>query len=45
MDYILSHPELIRMSIIFDESKSHAGFNAEEIRRFISKNYRKLEMR
>ncbi|WP_407350381.1 ArsC/Spx/MgsR family protein [Lactococcus garvieae] len=44
IDYVLAHPEIIRLPITFDDKRLLVGFNGEEIRQFIPKAYRKLEV-
>lgn len=42
IDFVLRHPELLRVPIIFDENKLLIGFHAENIRKFIPKKRRKI---
>uniref|UniRef100_UPI00359C2676 ArsC/Spx/MgsR family protein n=1 Tax=Lactococcus garvieae TaxID=1363 RepID=UPI00359C2676 len=42
---ILKNPYLLKNPILFDEEKLSAGFNVEEIRKFIPKAYRMFENR
>ena len=42
VDFIMKNPEVLRSPIIFEENKLLVGFNAEEIRKFMPKKYRKV---
>ncbi|MFQ6324185.1 ArsC/Spx/MgsR family protein [Lactococcus garvieae] len=44
VDFILVHTELLKVPIILDENKLMIGFNSEEIRKFTSRAYRRLEV-
>lgn len=40
VDYMTSHPEILRSPIIFTGKKYMIGYNTEEIRKFIPRKYR-----
>ena len=42
IEFIIEHIELVKVPIIFDETKLLIGYNKEVIRQFIPQNYRKL---
>lgn len=44
LEFILEHLEVLRLPIIFDQQRLMVGFNAEEIRVFVSKSYRRLQL-
>lgn len=44
VDCILSSNELLRVPIIFDEKKLVVGFNLDEIRAFLPRDYRRLQV-
>lgn len=44
-EFILEHLEVLRLPIIFDCQRLMIGFNDEEIRIFLSKTYRKLQLK
>lgn len=44
IDFILVHTGLIKVPIIMDEKKLMIGFNSEEIRKFTTRAYRRLEI-
>lgn len=41
---ILEHPQVLRTPIIFDEKRLQIGFHSDEIRKFIPRQVRKLEL-
>lgn len=41
---ILAHPELLRTPIVFDDIHLQIGFNSDEIRQFIPREVRNLEL-
>ena len=43
LDLIHKNPELIRRPILTDERRIQVGYNADEIRRFLPRDVRKLE--
>lgn len=45
IDFLSKHSELLRTPIIFDSTKLVIGFNEDEIRTFLSQNYRKLKLK
>ncbi|MFK4897220.1 ArsC/Spx/MgsR family protein [Lactococcus petauri] len=45
MDFILKNPEVLKSPIIFGEDRILIGFNADEIRKFMPQNYRKVSVR
>lgn len=45
LNFLLNHFELLRTPIIFDSTKLVIGFNDDEIRTFLSQNYRKLKLK
>lgn len=42
--YIVKNPDVLKSPIIFGDHKLLVGFNAEEIRKFIPKRYRKVAL-
>lgn len=44
IDFIIKHPHLIRVPLILDGDKFSIGYNEEDIRIFLSKKYRNLEL-
>ena len=44
IDYLISEPRLIRQPLIFDDVKLQIGFNSTEIRAFIPRHIRKVEL-
>lgn len=44
LDYVVSYNELLRVPIIFDEKKLVVGFNLDEIRAFLPRDYRRLQV-
>lgn len=45
IEYIVKNTEVLKSPIIFGRNKLLVGFNAEEIRKFIPQNYRKLAIK
>lgn len=43
IDYILKHPEILKVPLILDEQKLVLGYNAENMRTFIPRNYRGIK--
>lgn len=43
--YIVKNPDVLKSPIIFGDHKLLVGFNAEEIRKFIPKRYRKVAVK
>lgn len=41
---VLEHPQLLRTPIVFDEKRLQIGFHSDEIRKFIPRQVRKLEL-
>ncbi|ALV21792.1 MULTISPECIES: transcriptional regulator SpxA [Carnobacterium] len=44
LELILKNPGLIRRPILIDEKRLQVGFNEEDIRRFLPRDVRKLEL-
>lgn len=44
VDFLISHAEMFRSPIILDKGKYLIGYNQEEIRKFLSADYRKIEI-
>ncbi|MDC0826704.1 ArsC/Spx/MgsR family protein [Lactococcus petauri] len=44
IDFIIKHPHLLRVPLILSGEKISIGYNGEEIRVFLSKKYRNLEL-
>lgn len=44
IDILLSFPDLMKVPIVFDEKRIMVGYNNEELRKFLSKSYRKLSV-
>lgn len=44
IDLITKHPGLLRRPILFDEKRLQVGFNDDEIRRFLPRHIRVLEL-
>lgn len=44
LELILKNPGLIRRPILIDEKRLQVGFNEEDIRRFLPRHVRKLEL-
>lgn len=44
IDLITAHPGLLRRPIIFDNKRLQVGFNEDEIRRFLPRHIRTLEL-
>lgn len=44
VDFILHNTEVLKSPIIFGEDRLLVGFNAEEIRKFMPKRYRKVAL-
>lgn len=44
VDFIIKHPHLLKVPLILEGDKVAIGFNAEDIRVFLSKKYRDLEV-
>lgn len=44
MDYIQENPGLLRRPIMIDEKRIQIGYNADEIRRFLPREVRALEL-
>lgn len=44
VDYLVQHPEMIRVPVILDENKIFIGYHSDEIRQFIPSTYRRLEL-
>jgi regulatory protein spx len=42
LNYVLDHTDVLRTPIIFDEDKLLVGYNSDDIRKFISRDYRRL---
>ncbi|HER4405734.1 TPA: ArsC/Spx/MgsR family protein, partial [Streptococcus pyogenes] len=42
---IAKNPSLLRRPIIMDQKRMQIGFNEDEIRAFLSRDYRKQELR
>ncbi|HEP2555693.1 TPA: Spx/MgsR family RNA polymerase-binding regulatory protein, partial [Streptococcus pyogenes] len=45
IDLIAKNPSLLRRPIIMDQKRMQIGFNEDEIRAFLSRDYRKQELR
>ncbi len=45
IDLIETYPNLLRRPIILDDKRMQIGFNEDEIRAFLPRDYRKLELR
>lgn len=45
LDLISENPSLLRRPIILDEKRMQIGFNEDEIRAFLPRDYRKQELR
>lgn len=45
IDLITNNPSLLRRPIIMDEKRMQIGFNEDEIRAFLPRDYRKQELR
>ncbi|OFI46630.1 transcriptional regulator Spx [Floricoccus penangensis] len=45
IELISEHPSLLRRPIIIDDKKMQIGFNEDEIRAFLPREYRRAEMR
>lgn len=45
IDLIETYPSLLRRPIILDEKRMQIGFNEDEIRAFLPRNYRKQELK
>lgn len=43
LDCLMSHQDILKVPIIFDEQRLVIGYNSESIRTFITKEYRKSE--
>lgn len=44
IDFILKHPELLRVPLIISENKLVLGYNSEDIRVFLSHNHRAVQL-
>lgn len=44
IDFILKHPHLLRVPLILEGDKFSIGYNGEDIRVFLSRKYRNLEL-
>ncbi|ANK60716.1 MULTISPECIES: transcriptional regulator Spx [Loigolactobacillus] len=44
IELISQHPDLLKRPIMFDEKRLQVGYNDEEIRRFLPRETRKMEM-
>ena len=44
-DLIETYPSLLRRPIILDDKRMQIGFNEDEIRAFLPRNYRKQELK
>lgn len=44
VDYILKHPEVLKTPIILDRNKLVVGYNSENMRIFLSRRYRSVEL-
>ncbi|MFC6169862.1 transcriptional regulator Spx [Loigolactobacillus jiayinensis] len=44
VDLIAQHPDLLKRPIMFDEKRLQIGYNEEDIRRFLPRQTRKLEL-
>lgn len=45
LDLVQKHPSLLRRPIIMDEKRLQVGYNEDEIRRFLPREVRALELR
>ncbi|OJG11624.1 regulatory protein spx [Enterococcus asini] len=45
LDLVQANPGLLRRPIMIDEKRLQVGFNEDEIRRFLSREVRQLELR
>ena len=45
IDLIETYPSLLRRPIILDDKRMQIGFNEDEIRAFLPRNYRKQELK
>lgn len=45
MELISENPSLLRRPIILDKKRMHIGFNEDEIRAFLPRDYRKQELK
>ncbi|MHC5924173.1 ArsC/Spx/MgsR family protein, partial [Streptococcus pyogenes] len=45
IDLIETYPSLLRRPIILDKKRMQIGFNEDEIRAFLPRNYRKQELK
>lgn len=45
LDLVQKHPGLLRRPIIMDEKRLQVGYNEDEIRRFLPREVRALELR
>lgn len=45
LDLVQKHPDLLRRPIIMDEKRLQVGYNEDEIRRFLPREVRALELR
>jgi regulatory protein spx len=44
IDWLLVYPEIMRTPLVLDEKRMQVGFNYDEIRKFIPKRMRQLEL-
>ncbi|MFK4944587.1 ArsC/Spx/MgsR family protein [Lactococcus garvieae] len=44
INFISNHTQLLRTPIIFENNKLTIGYNAENMRIFLSRDYRNIEM-
>ena len=44
IDFLLEYPELLKVPLILDNHKLIIGYNVDEIRTFIPKQYRKIRL-
>ena len=44
IEYIIKHPNVLKVPLVIDENKIAVGYNTEEMRAFVPRYYRELEL-